>query len=305
MNRIKWAGKEFEWLGRRALHAITGSYHVDKSNYAGVGFASDESANELIYNALLGDKPFAVGKTGFSEIGYMCCAQNERFFNSKIHYYWTPSYIRGIDKFKKNRDVQRFYDITYDSMNSLDAIGTYADMFMCDAVLQQLTNIKNIMIFDLGALNGIRGSAVTWSRALEDRKILVVSPFYKEIQIQYEKRDLLWPDGRLPRCQLEFDPSVWVRDNGYFESLDILSERVLAKEFDIALLACGSVGLPLAARIKENGKKAIHMGSALNNLFGLKGKRWDNSGIYNEYWIRPGEDTKPPHSDDLDGATYW
>ncbi|MBO4266278.1 MAG: hypothetical protein J5910_03720 [Lachnospiraceae bacterium] len=305
MNKLKWAGKEFEWLGRRCVHAITGKYYVDKSKYAGIGFSSDLEANDYIYNGLMSDKPFAVGKTGFSEIGYICCAQNEKYYNSKVHYYWTPSYIRGIEQFKKNKDIRRFYDITLDAMNSLDGIGTYADVFMCDAVLQLLPNLSSICLFNQGVLNCDGGYDVKWTSAIKGKKVLVVSPFFKEVQIQYEKRDLIWTDGRIPECHLEFDPGIWVREKGFFESIEILSDRVLSRDFDVALLACGSVGLALAARIRKSGKKAVQMGSALNILFGLKGKRWDNSGIYNEYWIRPGEDTKPSYANDIDGATYW
>ncbi|MBR5361117.1 MAG: hypothetical protein IK123_09540, partial [Lachnospiraceae bacterium] len=122
----------------------------------------------------------------------------------------------------------------------------------------------------------------------------------------YEKRDLLWSDGKLPECSMEYDPSIWVGERGdIFDSYDILSERVLSKEFDIALLSCGPLGLPLAAAIKQSGRKAVQMGSTMHILYGLKGKRWDDMGIYNEYWIRPGEETKPSFANLLDGGTYW
>lgn len=298
--------KEFGWLGRRIRHVLTGNFGVDLEKYAGVGMISDSDANEFVYKGLLGDSPFAIGKTGFSEIGFLACAQNEIYFNSRIHYYWTPSYITNINSLKADNGLQRFYRVQMDSMNELDGIGTYDEMYMCDAILEMLPEIANIKIFCMDILDANRGFMPQWTRALAGKKVLVVSPFYKEIEQQYKKRDLIWPDGRLPEFDLECVPSVWIRDNGgFFGSYKVLSDRIMPKDFDVALLSCGSLGIPLSADIKRSGRKAVHMGSMIHVLFGLKGKRWDDRGIYNEHWIRPGEDTKPAYADKLDGATYW
>lgn len=304
MNRTRWIIKEFEWLGRRAIHAVTGNYYVDKSKFAEQGMISDEEANTFIYNGLINDKPFAVGRTGFGEIGMICCGQNEIYFNSKVHYHWTPSYI-NVRKFKKTDNLIGFRNLTIDAMGNMDAMGTYADMFMSDAVLEMVPNIKNIKIFDIGVISAHNNISIKWTQGLSGKKILIVSPFFREIQTQYKKRNLLWKDGRIPECDIEYDPSLWISELGFFKAFEVLSERVLSRDFDIALLSCGSVGVPLASKIKQSGRKAIVMGSAMHILFGLKGKRWDNSNIYNEYWIRPSDDTKPAYADRLDGSTYW
>lgn len=94
----------------------------------------------------------------------------------------------------------------------------------------------------------------------------------------------------------------------WFEALDYLYEEIMTKDFDIVLLGCGFLGFPLAAKVKEAGKQAIHMGGAIQILFGIRGKRWDNTSIgkmYNEFWIRPGEESKPKESDKLDSNCYW
>ncbi len=268
----------------------------------------DITAKEFIYNGLMGDKPFAVGRTGFGEIGLMSCARSEIYFHSRIHYYWTPSYIHSMDQYRENGDLLRFHKIQYDALDQLDCIGTYPEMFMSDAVLETLTNIKDIMIFDMRIYDTLAKPEypLPWTKALEGKKVLVVSPFYKEIMIQYEKRNLLWPDGRIPEFDLSCDPSVWdLEHGGFFNALEILKDRVLKRDFDVALLGCGSSGVPIAAAIKKSGRKAVVLGSAIHLLFGLKGKRWDDKGIYNDYWITPGEDTRPSYSNDLDGSCYW
>lgn len=308
MNKTRWIAKEFEWLGRRGLHALFGNYFVNHETYAGQGIVSGVEINDFIYNGIKGDKPFAVGRMGFGQVGILCCAQSELFFNSKVHYHWTPSYIhrQGLKSVAEEKSLKRYYDINIKAMSGLDAIGTYTEMFMADAVLESVPGISNTKIFDdIEILSAMNEYPRKWTHALEGQKVLIVSPFYNEIRIQYEKRDLLWSDGRIPKCELSYDPSIWMRTEGYYKSLEILSERVLSRDFDVALLSCASLGTPLAAMIKESGRKAVQMSSAMHTLFGLKGKRWDNMGIYNEYWIRPGEDTKPSYANDLDGATYW
>jgi hypothetical protein len=147
--------------------------------------------------------------------------------------------------------------------------------------------------------------------------VLVVSPFSKEIRSQYTKREYLWENKKiLPKFELITVDSVWYftgckdkRFKDWFEALDYLYDEVMKNDFDIALLGCGPFGFPLAARIKQAGKQAVHMGGAVQILFGIKGKRWDDSGFgakyYNEYWIRPGEETKPEITKCLDNGCYW
>jgi hypothetical protein len=77
------------------------------------------------------------------------------------------------------------------------------------------------------------------------------------------------------------------------------------KDFDIALIGCGAYGLPLAAHVKKMGKQAIHMGSGVQLLFGIKGKRWDKHDIYNRHWISPVMEDVPKQSDRIEGECYW
>ena len=78
-------------------------------------------------------------------------------------------------------------------------------------------------------------------------------------------------------------------------------------DFDICLLGCGAYGFPLAAHVKRLGKKAVHIGGALQLLFGIKGRRWDRefSSIYNDAWVRPEENEKPRNANSVEGGCYW
>ncbi len=80
-------------------------------------------------------------------------------------------------------------------------------------------------------------------------------------------------------------------------------------EFDIAIIGCGSYGLPLAAKLKRHGKQAIHLGGATQVLFGIKGKRWAENPVFrklfNDYWVYPSLDEIPITAKRIDNACYW
>ena len=93
--------------------------------------------------------------------------------------------------------------------------------------------------------------------------------------------------------------------SSWFEALNEMKCQIEAKDFDIALLGCGAYGFPLAAYIKSLGKQAIHMGGQLQLLFGIKGKRWDNLGFYNKYWVRPSGNERPENLLNVENGAYW
>ena len=77
--------------------------------------------------------------------------------------------------------------------------------------------------------------------------------------------------------------------------------------FDIALIACGAYGFPLAAYIKSIGKQAIHTGGSLQLLFGIKGKRWEETEKikFPEDWIYPLKEDTPNNNEKIEGGCYW
>ena len=97
-----------------------------------------------------------------------------------------------------------------------------------------------------------------------------------------------------------------------------MKTRMDATDYDIALIGCGAYGFPLAAHAKRMGKQSVHLGGALQLLFGIRGKRWENpnygvrelgNGAYlqliNETWVRPSDQDKPATADQVEEACYW
>lgn len=155
-----------------------------------------------------------------------------------------------------------------------------------------------------------------WAAALSGRRVLVVHPFQKSIISQYQKRELLFPGTEiLPAFELKTVKAVQTNAGAQsgFESwndaLAAMQEQLDQTEFDVALIGAGAYGLPLAAHVKTTGRQAIHLGGALQLLFGIKGARWDNHSeinrFYNEHWVRPLPEETPPQAGQVEEGCYW
>ena len=156
-----------------------------------------------------------------------------------------------------------------------------------------------------------------WSEALAGRSVLVVHPFAASIEAQYQRhRAALFDDPRvLPpfRLQVLRPPLTHApRTEGFAnwnDALRSLQERVLGLSFDVTLVGCGAYGLPLAAAIRQEGRQAIHLGGALQLLFGIHGRRWDSDPqiqrLSNAYWIRPSPLETPESAASIEGGCYW
>ena len=165
-----------------------------------------------------------------------------------------------------------------------------------------------------------------WTRALEGKKVLVIHPFASLIESQYaEKRELLFQDKRvLPSFELKTLQAVQSiggesEFKDWFEALDWMKTRMDATDYDIALIGCGAYGFPLAAHAKRMGKQSVHLGGALQLLFGIRGKRWDDPSygvrvfgvqnmykrLFNEAWIYPTESLRPKYANRVESGCYW
>ena len=147
---------------------------------------------------------------------------------------------------------------------------------------------------------------------------LVVSPFVQSIRQQlprlrevHDPRKMVegsWDEPvntcQVVRCpfQCHLEPSPY---QSWEEGLEKLSEEILKKSFEVAFIGAGAWSLPLAVRIKESGRSAIHLGGETQLLFGIKGKRWENYGIYNDAWISADSAEMPAHRDRVEQGCYW
>ncbi len=178
---------------------------------------------------------------------------------------------------------------------------------------KELAQVPKIKLHDLNAFI----HEDPWSEALANKHVVVVHPFVKSIRHQYGKRELLFSDQRvLPSFILTTIKAVQTlrgentRFKNWFEALDHMKLQLANIDFDIALIGCGAYGFPLAAYVKRMGKKAVHLGGALQLLFGIKGRRWEveydfEKTVYNDHWERPLEEETPKDHLKIDHGAYW
>ena len=154
-----------------------------------------------------------------------------------------------------------------------------------------------------------------WSAALAGKRVLVVHPFKNTIQRQYARREKLFPGTEiLPEfADLRIVQAVQGlagADTGYaswFDALAAMQQEMDAAPYDVAIIGAGAYGLPLAAHARDTGHVAVQMSGALQLLFGIRGRRWDDhpiiSHLYNDSWVRPEETIS--HKEKVEGGSYW
>ena len=287
-----------------------------------------EKASELLRKKLLEDAPLMVTRFGANELN---CILNFVFINTGIVGNFG-NIIKGMPYFfslKKGvvagmnigagffpadkKSIERYCLLSLDDLSAIDVLGSWVaqEQFLFDRFDPNHTRIQ---LEDLSPFDHVH----PWSGALAGKKVLVVHPFEDTIRVQYQKRQHLFRNQEiLPEFELKTIKAVQSIANSetpyktWFEALDAMTDQIAKTDFDIALLGCGAYGMPLAARIKRMGKKAVHIGGATQCFFGIKGKRWEipfynyQNKYYNSYWVRPGENDTPKNAGKVEDGCYW
>lgn len=272
-----------------------------------------------LYEKFKDDKPFATGKIGNCEL--MCIYNYFLFQHKNQPVQWAPNVIEesynntGVFPQTEEARIQFVNQITND-LKDIDALAWWS-MFNLDFEARYIKkNSPNCELLDLQSLEPFY-SGSPWTEHLENKKVLVISPFVETIQKQYSIKDKLWKDPRiLPDFKLltikhQHSPGI---DNpspysSWKEMIENIKKLMSNTDYDILLIGAGASALPLVAHAKRSGKKGIHLGGPLQLLFGIKGGRWDNGPIgkhfYNEYWVKPSLEETPEKYKNIEGGCYW
>lgn len=296
-----------------------------------------QETSDLIKSYIEGDSPCMVGRFGSTELS---CVNNYLSIISEKHS-WIR-YIKGEESdwtwndriMKQMSEWSGFFPSTKESCEKFSKL-MIRDVAMID-MLGKWTNGEenmssfmhsNVVYTHLMYLEPF-WCENPWTSALANKNVLVVHPFSDLIEKQYyEHRTMLFDNPNvLPEFHLQTIKAIQSLggdSNGFhdwFEALNWMEKEIDKLDYDICLLGCGAYGLPLAAHIKRTGKKAIHLGGALQLLFGIIGNRWlnpmygveewgINSGCYanliNDYWVRPEAYHRPSNSKNVENGCYW
>lgn len=290
----------------------------------------NDKVSDLIYKLLLNDEPCMVARFGSVELNalsnYMAIKEMRgnilKYIQGKQPQWWWNQ--KGLSQMKNNAGffpantgmIEKFYQLMINDIPNVDILGSwrpeevYFKKFLENAIKVYLLCLEPYW------------SKNPWSRALEGKHVLVVHPFAEDIINQYKNhREQLFEDKRvLPKFAslrvVKAVQSIGGESNGFqdwFEALDWMKTEMDKASYDVALIGCGAYGFPLAAHAKRTGHKAVHLGGALQLLFGIRGKRWDSnyntiynySSLFNNYWTHPQEHTKPLGFNKVEDGCYW
>lgn len=270
---------------------------------------SREDANQKIYESIVSGKPFFVGRFGSVEM-----RRFNRFISNEIGLTkgYNESHLCSPMFHKDPALVDWFAKKLIHVMPQIDMLGAWCPIGEAYAIRKFAS--PGLQLCTLGSLEPYLFPS-PWSAALQGKKVLVVNCFEESIKTQYKNREQIFQDPNvLPEFDLkilktpiysDLQPDELPRMD---EELERLYQESKAIDFDIALLGCGPIGMPLAAKFKRDGKQAIYMGGVIQILFGIKGKRWDNlpryQEFYNDNWVYPLE-SPPENKKSMDNNCYW
>lgn len=267
-----------------------------------------KQAQDLIYSLLDGKEPCMIARFGSVEI--QGCINGTlppplTFFKQRTY---TALHDNSGFFPVTPQTVKRFAKLMTESMKQLDCLGSWRieELYF----YRKLKHCRKVGLDEIGPFSSERN---IWYRVLEGKKVLVIHPFTELIEYQYKhNRKNIW---KKPDILPEYKSLTIIKAvqsiggnqdfKDWFEALDYMKKEIDKADFEIALIGCGAYGFPLAAYVKSIGKKAVHIGGALQLVYGIKGKRWENADFINEYWISPRPEDRPKGWNNVEGGCYW
>lgn len=293
---------------------IQQNIYLQHKKYGGIELLDINQAHRKIFEKISSKEPFMLARFGGNELHAMAVFEH-KIYKKQDNSLYLMCNNAGFFPSEKSH-LNEFVTLMKQSCKSVDLLGVWNLPFE-EYYIKKSMN-KNL---SLCALRYIEpwGSEVPWTKALKDKKVLVIHPFVETIKRQYAKRELLFDNkDMLPNFELDTLKAVQTiagekdeRFETWFDALEWMFEEAMKRDFDVAIIGCGAYGFPLSAKLKEVGKQAIHLGGVTQMLFGIKGSRWDNHpnpifrSLYNEYWVYPDESEKPQNSSNIEGGCYW
>lgn len=294
-----------------------------------------EVASKIIYDLISSGQPSMIARFGATELALMVNYLGVKKADKNIVKYitgksgpwwWEEQRIKQMQEWSgffppTEEKSLEFCELMMDDINEVDILGSWV------ANEHHFINEMNAKLVHLRLLEPFWADS-PWTAALAGKKILVVHPFSETIIRQYEKRDKLFKNNSyLPEfkslhtikaVQTLGENNTEFKD--WFEALQWMKDEIDKHDYDVCLIGAGAYGFPLAAHVKRSGKVGFHMGGALQLMFGIRGKRWEDpnygvkewgieegaySSLINEYWTRPNESEKPKTANQVEGACYW
>ena len=281
-----------------------------------------QQSRTWISEALVRRAPCAIGKVGTSEL------LSQEYLDRWIQLPWpaNASWKRPAQRLYSNAGVfpvrkdiyQRWAGEYREAIREMDFIaqwqpeGTFLDAYEQAFLDQELPKAIR------GNFHSLEPVRAPWLRPLSDLRWLVISPFCQTISTQLHKLTQLnifhgVPAESLARiastCRLLPCPQlpymVPPRHRNWFHGLEEMQATMNTIDFDVAIIGAGAWSIPLVVHAKKLRRIGIHLGGTVNLLFGIRGGRFEDRGLYNDHWIRPLPSECPANHKLLENGAYW
>ncbi len=291
-------------------------YLKNKSVVANGKVQTAEEINNCIKDMILSGNPFLAGRFGATEL--FCVRTFD--FEVESKYDKALSQMENWSGFfpSKKELGDKFKNLMLDLIPEANVMGIWMLPFE-EYYLNSYGNkqLKTTYLLDLEPWSS---PEKPWSAALKGKKVLVIHPFKETIERQYKRREEIFPGTDiLPKFELITLKAVQTvageednRFSTWFDALEWMYQEAIKINFDVAIIGCGAYGFPLAAKLKQAGKQAIHLAGATQLLFGIKGKRWEENTafayvqkFFNDAWVYPSDEDKPKAANKVEGGCYW
>lgn len=287
-----------------------------------------EIADTSIFNLIIRNQPALVGRLGGTEsrfLGEFKKISSLRYFNIFI-FRVKPNWKKRSKEINTNAgfyfenidEAKEFYSIYMNALSDTDILGAWGTAFSyieSDFVEKILEMIPVGMTAPWIQPYAKNLNSAPWVKALEGKKVLVISPFSESIQKQFANIKKVFPEYNFHNFKLITLKSPMTISTNYpvnkswFELLNEIKIKMTKIDFEVALVSAGSYSYPLAHHAKKLGKIGIHTGGGLQLFFGIMGKRWEKSvnliGIINSHWTRPTQDETPKSAFMVENGCYW
>jgi hypothetical protein len=262
-------------------------------------FSSDQGALRFC-ELLTSENPAWIGRSGGTDT-YFVEAWNGFDWDYKIKE--IRKYTGYYDHSGNVENLKRFVQMYIDSSKAMDLCTVHLSSQFgnalngdnskgCIDTLENKYGISEIMCWRfLENAIPFMESFKHWSKG---KRILVVSPFSRSIEYQTHPDrvgNLHKEDFGFSNCTfstvntpITYNTDTWECDvdapnTNWFESAEAIFQNVSSREFDVALLACGSYAMYLGEKIKTKlGKKAVYVGGILSVYFNLYNDRYSSTG---------------------------
>lgn len=283
-----------------------------------------KDVQDLVRDMLTSNDPCMIARFGATELtameGYRCnisLKNIKRYLNKEIDHIGYTNYIANnmwelSGFFPSNKQtLDKFSEMMINLLPMVNILGSWrTEEQWFD---KDLRNVIKVPLADLEPYYFNN----PWTTALEGKRVLVIHPFEDTIRKQHAQLDKLFANKQMtPNYELLTIKAVQSiagnkpeSFNDWFEALEWMKAEIDKLDFDIAIIGCGAYGFPLAAYVKQIGKKAIHLGGAVQYLFGIRSNAAEQNphlkSIMNECWVYPSQEETPNGIEKVEDSRYW